>query len=205
MFHINSRKTKIIFLFITLFFISIFNGYSQTLELPKTKEKKPHSAHKATIYSFILPGLGQAYNKKYWKVPIVYAGLGFFTYMIITNSKEYKAYKIGYTYAKAVTDNNPPEGFYHPPNEYAEFYNLEQLKQGRDFYRRNMEFSYILTGLWYLLNVVDASVDAHLFDFKVSQDLSIKVEPCLYNPSIKHKAIPGLKLQIAIPGVFGYK
>ena len=205
MLQLKIRKTKIIFLFITVFFLSIFNGYAQSVKTPKVKEKQAHSAHKATIYSFILPGLGQAYNKKYWKVPLVYAGFGFFTYMIINNSKEYKAYKIGYTYAKAVEANNPPDGFYNPPNEYAEFYNLEQLKQGRDFYRRNMELSYILTGFWYLLNVVDASVDAHLFDFKVSQDLSLKVEPCLYNPSIHHKAIPGLKLQIAIPGVFGFK
>ncbi len=205
MLQLKVRKTKIIFLFIAIFFSSIFNVYSQSIKVPRIKEKQPHSAHKATIYSFILPGLGQAYNKKYWKIPIVYAGLGFFTYMIVTNSKEYNAYRIAYNYAKAVDTYSPAEGFYNPPNEYAEYYGLEQLKSGKDYYRRNMELSYILTGVWYLLNVVDASVDAHLFDFKVSQDLSLKVEPCLYNPSIHHKAIPGLKLQIAIPGVFGFK
>ena len=68
-----------------------------------------------------------------------------------------------------------------------------------------MELSYILTAFWYLLNVIDASVDAHLFDFKVTPDLSLRVEPYFQNQHFNKQTITGLRLQIAIPGVFGFK
>lgn len=205
MLQIYVRKKKVIFLFIFIFFIALNENFAQDIQTPKVTEKKPHSAHKASIYSFILPGLGQAYNKKYWKIPILYAGFGFLTYMIITNRKEYKAYQLAYDYKKDEAKYNPPPNFYYPPNDYAAQYGLEALKQGRNYYRRNMELSYILTGVWYLLNVIDASVDAHLFDFNISPDLSLKVEPYFNHQPYNNQTITGLRLKVAIPGVFGFK
>ncbi len=198
MFHARVKKTRIIFLFIILLFSSLTQGQTQVPVDIQNKEKEPHSPHKASIYSFILPGLGQAYNKKYWKIPIVYAGFGFLTYMIISNNKEYKLYKAAYDFTP-VDENDIP------PNIYYEQYSSTQLKEGKDYYRRNLELSYILTGFWYLINVIDASVDAHLFDFKVSQDLTLKVEPQFYHQPINNKTIPGIRVQIGIPGVFGFK
>ncbi len=198
MFHTLVRKIRIIFLSIIFLFTALIQGQAQTPIDFQKRQKEPHSPHKASIYSFILPGLGQAYNKSYWKIPIVYAGFGFLTYMIISNNKEYKLYKAAYDFSPVNEDDIPP-------NDYYTEYSTDQLKQGKDYYRRNLELSYILTGFWYLVNVIDASVDAHLFDFKVSDDLSIKIEPQFYHQPINNKTIPGIRVQIGIPGVFGFK
>lgn len=157
-----------------------------------TISKPEHSPHKATIYSAILPGLGQAYNKKYWKVPIVYSGFGFLTYQIYTNNTEYVKYKEAYVYDP---DIDPVA-----PNEYATKYDKGQLLKGRDFYRKKFERSLIYTALWYFINIIDASVDAHLFNFDISENLSLRVEPTLnFNQYISPKPIAGLKICISIP------
>lgn len=198
MLNTHLKKFRVTFLIIIFLFTSVAFGYAQAPVKIDRKEKKPHSPHKATVYSFILPGLGQAYNKKYWKIPVWYAGFGFLVYMINSNKKEYKLYKAAYEFEPATEEELPP-------NDYYEQYSKEQLKEGRDYYRRNMELSYILSGFWYLINVIDAAVDAHLFEFKVSDNLSFKIEPQLYHQPVNNKAIPGLGLQIKIPGVFGFK
>lgn len=199
MFRTIVKNTKIIFLLLIFLIISNFESQSQSFADINNTQKKPHSAHKASIYAFILPGLGQAYNKKYWKVPIVYAGFGFIGYMINNNRKEYKLYKAAYEFVPVEGEDLPS------PNEYYDLYSKDQLKQGRDFYRRNMELSYIFAGFWYLLTVVDATVDAHLFDFKVSPNLSLKIEPILYNQPVNNQVITGLRMQVSIPGFFGFK
>ncbi|MGC8866420.1 MAG: DUF5683 domain-containing protein [Bacteroidales bacterium] len=128
------------------------------------------SPRKATLLSMALPGLGQAYNGKYWKIPIIYAGLGTTGYMALSNRSEYRKFKAAYQYK---VFNLPGD----PPNEYANLYTADQLRVQRDFYRRNMEFNYILAGLVYILNMVDAAVDAHLSAFDISDDLSLQLAP----------------------------
>lgn len=125
---------------------------------------------KATLLSMALPGLGQAYNGKYWKIPIIYAGLGTTGYMALYNRSEYRKFKAAYQYK---VFNLPGD----PPNEYANLYTADQLRVQRDFYRRNMEFNYILAGVVYVLNMVDAAVDAHLSAFDISDDLSLQLAP----------------------------
>lgn len=151
---------------------------------------KKHSAHKASIYSMILPGLGQAYNKKYWKIPLIYAGFGVTWYFVAFNNSEYQEWRAAYNHALQNTDGSEP-----PVNEYEELYGYDPdiLKDQKDYYRRNRDLSYILGGVWYLLNIVDATVDAHLFSWEVDEDLSLRVEPAFYTPVYGENLSGGVK------------
>jgi hypothetical protein len=150
---------------------------------------KPHSPTKAAIFSAVLPGLGQAYNKKYWKIPIVYAGFGVLAYFAISNRNEYKKYKEAYTYV-ASGDSS------YIDNDYVFEYDEQQLLDGKNYHRRNMELSFILGGLWYILNIVDASVDAHFFDYDVSDDLTIRLDPVVNYQWRDPRPVSGLKLTL---------
>ena len=140
-------------------------------------DKELHSAHKATIYSLILPGLGQAYNKKYWKIPVIYAGFGALTYSFIINKNEMDEFTDAYKY---VTNNDS----FPTDNEYITRYpDPDDLLRGREFYRRRVELTVILSAAWYLLNVIDAAVDAHFFDYNISDDLTLRLDPVFLMPT----------------------
>ena len=144
---------------------------------------KKHSPHKASLYSAIIPGAGQVYNKKYWKVPIVYAALGSTSYFTYENGKKYKQYRDAFLLRQ--------EG---ETDEYDGFYNDNQLITLMQYYERNKELSIIMTAAFYILNIIDASVDAHLFDFDVSEDLSLNTTPKLMQTQIGYQ--PTLSLQM---------
>lgn len=154
--------------------------------------KKEHSPKKAAVYSAALPGLGQAYNEKYWKIPIIYAGFGTLAYFINQNNTEYNKFKEAYAFVIAEEEGEPP-------NEYVERYesNENNLRKLKDYYRRNLELSYILTGALYILNIIDASVDAHFFKFNVDKDLSLKVSPFI-NPNIPNPAFASKGISISL-------
>ncbi len=158
-----------------------------------TIQKNLHSPRKATIYSMILPGLGQAYNRKYWKIPIVYAGFGVCYYFISFNDKEYKAWKSAYYHSLSDPDNTEP-----PVNDYEEMYGdyPDVMKDQKDYYRRNRDLTYIFTGLWYLLNVIDATVDAHLFTWEIDEKLSLRFEPSLSEPLYGYRPGGGIKISL---------
>lgn len=137
---------------------------------PELPVKALHSPHKATVYSAILPGLGQVYNKKYWKVPIVYAGYGTITYFALLNQGEYRLAKEAYIYVSN-------KETYPTTNKYAKRYSASDLLFIRDYYRRNTELSWILLGLWHVLNIVDATVDAHFFYYDISDNISLQLQP----------------------------
>jgi len=158
----------------------------------QSREKELHSPHKATIRSLIIPGWGQAYNKKYWKIPIIYAGFGFIGYLAISNRTEYLKYKDALFFTP--TEANP-----NPPNEYYNHYTTAQLEAGKELHQRNMELSFIIGGLWYLINVIDAIVDAHLFNFEVSEDLSFRIEPDIKYHYQSPKPLAGFKISISLP------
>jgi hypothetical protein len=181
------KKTIIIFLsVISIWILSPFAVTGQTKPLVPAAEQK-HSPHKATIYSAILPGLGQAYNKKYWKIPIIYGGFGALAYMTRENTLEYRKFLEAYRYV--VSDETTP-----PDNDYIDRYNEQQLLSGKNMYLRNVEVGYIIGGVLYILNIIDATVDAHLFYFDISEDLSMKLEPAMISNPLAAKPVSGLSL-----------
>ncbi len=158
-------KEKYLQIIIVLFFLfgTILCSYSQSIE---NKGKKTHSPRKATIFSTIVPGLGQAYNKKYWKIPVIYAGIGAFAYLSIDNNNEFNRFKTAY---KQRIDGETDE-FYGILNDQALLNEMDRWRKFRDYC--------IVGGLvFYILQIVDANVDANLYDFDVSDDLSLRILP----------------------------
>lgn len=141
------------------------------------KAKKPHSPTKATIMSACLPGLGQIYNGKWWKVPIVYAGLGGLGYLVYSNYYEYKSYLHAYEYKTGDLPEGTTLNTYE--TELAGKYADSQLQTYKESYRRSVELYSILTVAWYGLNILDACVDGHLYSYDISDDLSISIDPYL--------------------------
>ncbi len=148
-----------------------------------TKTAKPEKTKKLTrpataaIMSACLPGLGQIYNHKWWKVPIVYAGLGGLGYFSYRNFSEYRSYLHAYEYKTGDLPESVTLTDYE--TELANRYAESQLQTYKESYRRNFELFTILTTVWYGLNIVDAVVDGHLYNYDISDDLSINVDPYL--------------------------
>ena len=189
------------FLISFLLLLSSTNIFSQdTIKtsvkaVPPSAEKKKtsfHSPKKAAIFSVVIPGLGQAYNKKYWKIPIVYAAMGSTIYMFEYNNTRFKAYK------KAYVDRDTANAFnyYFPKINDTHTYDLSQLQIQASYFRRFRDLSVILTGLAYTLNIVDAYVDAQLINFDISDDLSMSVFPSI-NLSAQRKN-PSLGLTLSV-------
>ncbi len=180
-----------------LFILFLFAGFhlsaqvlvdADTTQAVKEKKlEKIHSPRKATLYSAILPGLGQAYNKKYWKIPIVYIGFGAIGYFIDWNNDNYQFNKKAY---RDLTDDDDNTTSYLEI-EAVKWYNLEntndfnKFKDGllkrQEYYHRNRDLLIISMIGFYGLNIIDASVDAHLFNFDISDDLTFN-----WKPSMKH-------------------
>lgn len=116
---------------------------------------------KAAFFSAILPGLGQAYNKKYWKIPIVYGAMGTSLYFYKENNRLYHEYRDAYKDRLAGKQD-----------EYT-FLDNNRLIAAQRLYQRNRDLSLLITGLFYILNIVDANVDAHLMQFNVDENLSM--------------------------------
>ncbi len=133
----------------------------------------PLSPAKAAFYSAILPGLGQAYNKKYWKIPIVYGAIGTGIYFYVTNNREYNRYRDAYKRRLAgFTDDE----FYKDSNGnqlLTPRVTTEGLERGQKFFRKNKEIALLVTFGLYALNIIDANVDAHLLQYNVDENLSL--------------------------------
>jgi hypothetical protein len=124
-------------------------------------------ARKAAVMSAILPGLGQGYNRKYWKIPIIYGALGGLGYIFIQNNEQYQYYRTNLRAAADLdssTVNNSG-------------YDITQLKDQKAYYKRFRDLSIIGLAAVYFLNIIDANVDAHLKTFDVSDDLGLMVRP----------------------------
>ncbi len=160
---------KSILLGALFFSFAIVKAQEQDSLSVRDSTRRMHSPHKAVIYSAIVPGLGQVYNKKYWKVPIIYAAGGTLVYFIKTNNTEYQRFRKAYD---AVVANDP-----NNPDEFNGRYSKDVLANARDYYRKYRDLSVIGIAGLYFLNIIDAMVDAYFFNFDVSDDLSLHVAP----------------------------
>lgn len=161
---------------------------------------KVRSPHKATMYSVIFPGLGQAYNKKYWKIPFLYAGIAGTIYAINWNTKNYKKYKSGFRdlselydwkalsdKEKLVTEKPTADSFkkvitsidFETSALTTDAHYKTVLQNGKDSYKHDRDLTYIILAGVYVLNIIDAAVDAHFSNFNVNDDLTIRVEPAI--------------------------
>ncbi len=169
----------------------------QDLKVEKRKELNPLAPSKAAFYSAILPGLGQVYNKRYWKVPLVYAAMGTGVYVYTFNDKEYKRFRAAFKSRQAGFTND-------------EFYDLNgsgivpgnpdfsdtALERAQERYQRDRDLSLLVTIALYALNIIDANVDSHLKQFNVDQNLSLKLKP--YIDLDQLTAIPNYGMALTI-------
>jgi hypothetical protein len=153
-------------LLITVFFLfsgSLFSQVSGDSIRAKNKGKNPKVA---SLLSAALPGAGQIYNGKYWKIPILYGGGFALGYYIGVNNQQYKLCRDAYLKVRA-----------GEKDYFNGAYDADQLARLREYWRRNRDLLIIVSGFTYLLNIADAAVDAHLSRFEVSDDLSLRLSP----------------------------
>lgn len=167
----NWKKAGFIILVSTLF-LSAKAQDSTAIEIKKKEPlhlftfRDPHSPKKASIYAAVLPGLGQIYNRKYWKVPIVYATLGAATYSMVYFRGEMRKLNSQFTAAYKL---NPDTSL-----------NLNLIAE-RDNNRRYRDFSILAMTAIYALQIIDATVDAHFYKFNIDQNLEVKMNPSTSN------------------------
>jgi len=142
------------------------------------KKLRRHKPLYAALFSMALPGLGQAYNRKYWKIPIVYAGLGGLGYGIYALSTAYNGYRRAYRLQ--VDEDSTTYGSYKGVD------NVNTLKSYRDYNKNNLDIVTIVTVVWYALNIVDAAVDAHLFEWNMKDDIHLSWQPSVLSPQTNY-------------------
>lgn len=150
-----------------------------------TVKKQKHNPRKAAIRSAIIPGWGQAYNRKYWKIPVVYTALGIPAYLFVDNIKWYNRTKYAFLVASTNSTNADSISRVHPELlPFVQGGRTTELQNYRNEFRRNADYSVLFFLVFWGLNIVDATVDAHLKEFDVSPDLSLKIKPG-YSPGGK--------------------
>jgi hypothetical protein len=140
--------------------------------------RKRHNPRRATLYSTFLPGLGQVYNKKYWKVPIVYAAVGIPAYFYFDNKRWYE--KCQFAIGVILSGDTTQATLLKVDPQLRPFVvGLEdnQIRSARNEYRKNEDYSVLFVLLFWGLQIVDATVDAHLKDFDISTNLSMRLRP----------------------------
>ncbi|MEN9489182.1 MAG: hypothetical protein RL494_1447 [Bacteroidota bacterium] len=176
-------------------FFGNFSGFSQDdlklIALDTTTTKiNPLAPARAAFYSAILPGLGQAYNKKYWKIPLVFAAVGGGIYSYTWNRRKYNEYRDAYkerllfgTQSKDAFNNQATGGVY-----LSEAKLIDAQKQ----FQRQRDLSLLVTVALYVLNIVDANVDGHLRQFNVNGKLTVR--PDIYDSNINYTQNVGVTL-----------
>ena len=163
---------------------SVFN------KLPEPKKQFVPNANKALWLAMVIPGGGQIYNRKYWKLPIVYGGFVGCAYALNWNNKMYKDYSQAYL---DIMDDDPNTKSYEdflPPSiniESQEERFKEIFRKRKDLYRRQRDLSIFCFIGVYVLSIIDAYVDAELSNFDISKDLTLKVEPATFNDTQSKK------------------
>ncbi len=185
-----NRQLYIFFLIISL---TIYQGFSQesVLKIKDTvfgnsTEYNPLSPSKAAFYSAILPGLGQAYNKKYWKIPFVYGALGSGVYFYTLNNNNYNRVRTAF---KLRTNGKPDEfdGLDGKP-----FLSEDALISAQKGYKKDKDLSLLVTAGLYILQIIEASTNAHLLQHNVGNSLTIN--PKLIKNTTNNRTIVGAQI-----------
>ena len=148
-----------------------------------------HSPAKAAIMSAVVPGLGQIYNRKYWKVPIVYAAVGISVERFITFQNKYNQFRRAYIDIK---DNDPYTNYYESlgfPSNYSMEQKSQIITKFKDQYRTWRDWSIVAMVAAYALNIIDANVDAHLIDFNLEDNISLNIRPSFFENDTNFKII----------------
>ena len=155
---------KINFIISIIALVISLKSYAQDQEIDFDK-LDPTAPSKAAFYSAVLPGLGQGFNKKYWKIPIVYAAIGTSVYSYDFNQKKYWDYRNAYKSRKAGYKNDPYQNL---------ILDDDRLLDGAEFHKKNRDLSMVFIVGFYILNILDANIDAHLKQSNVNESLTIK-------------------------------
>lgn len=190
--NLYSHLSKYLLIIILICFSFTSNSQDKTAisgdQIPENQQLlQYHSPHKATMYSALIPGMGQVYNKKYWKLPVIYGLTGIFIYSFDFNNNQYNKYTNAYIDLKSGKITNF-EG-------YTDFKTVDKIRAN---FKRNRDLNVISLAVIYLLNVIDATVDAHLFYYDISEDLSLNVQPSLLNSFDNQNTAVGLSFSISI-------
>lgn len=176
----------------TILFFVLSVNYAQN------KENKKHSPARASLYSALLPGLGQAYNfsksKSYFtltKIPIIYGIGGALTYFSLNHHSDYKGFR------DAINSRQDNNGVIPDGDKFPKF-NEDQLRQQKDFHRRQRDYNIIFIGVMYAVNIIDANVDAHLMEFDVNPNISGKISPTLLQTSNYNSFTAGLSVNLRL-------
>lgn len=186
-----------------LFFLSATSVIAQTSDSLKIEEERglivkdtlsdkqeydPLAPSRAAFYSAVVPGMGQAYNKKYWKIPIIYAGMATGIYFYIQNDKDYDRFRDAYKRRLAGFTDDEFYGSGSTPS-----ISNDRLIDAQKSAQKNKDISIIVALAFYLVNIIDANVDAHLSQYNVSDDLSLA--PNLYVDPLNAQANYGLSFK----------
>ena len=155
---------KINFIISIIALVISLKSYAQDQEIDFDK-LDPTAPSKAAFYSAVFPGLGQGFNKKYWKIPIVYAAIGTSVYSYDFNQKKYWDYRNAYKSRKAGYKNDPYQNL---------ILDDDRLLDGAEFHKKNRDLSMVFIVGFYILNILDANIDAHLKQYNVNESLTIK-------------------------------
>ena len=172
------------------------------------KKNENHSPKKAGMLSAIVPGLGQIYNRKYWKLPIVYAALGGVGYLAYTNTIYYNFWHDGLIIKNAITNKQKTDADFlnfATTNKYrsmttsltpSQLNNESEsyFQTQNDYFRRNRDLSFFFLGLLYMANILDATVDGHLYNFDVTNDLSFHLQPTYISSFNQYSSGLGLSI-----------
>ena len=179
---------KQLYLFFIATTLTVFNTFSQGDLSIKAKdtvyenpvEFNPLSPAKASFYSAILPGLGQAYNGKYWKIPLVYAALGTGVYFYVWNNDKYLIYREAYK----LRINGKPDDY--------PYLSESTLISAQKSYKSDRDLSLLITVGLYVLQIIEASVNAHLLQYNIDDNLSFK--PRMIRNNMTHKSLVGASI-----------
>lgn len=141
-----------------------------TVAIPVKPKPFQPNPKKAGLYSSIVPGLGQLYNRQYWKIPVIYAGIGIAGYFFLHNLDNYQSYRKAY-----INRINNPNYI----DKYTGIYDGTQLQQLQSDYNKYLDLTVLFSAIGYTLEVIDAITSAHLKNFEVSRDISLHIKPAV--------------------------